>query len=318
MRVLGWTIPVLIGTAAFAQPLPPPPPPPPVVETADNDQVIRAGVELVNVMATVRGKGNAIVRGLTKEDFKLMEDGKEQQIRQFSSESNLPLTVALLFDVSWTMNQYLETEQRALTRFVQRIMKPGDQGLVAAFRTETELFQDLTKDLSQMLAGVNKLKIQQTRVVGTATYDAMKLVIEKRLANVGGRKLILVLTDGQDENSRNSVQNLVASAQKHEVMIYQIIVPIREIVPTQQQMYTYQMATDLMTKDTGGRAFKAYSQTDFDKVLDEIQDEVRSQYAITYASSNPKRDGKYRKIEIKMAKGGLRVSAREGYFAPKE
>jgi Ca-activated chloride channel family protein len=169
-----------------------------------------------------------------------------------------------------------------------------------------------------MLAGVNKLKIQQTRVVGTATYDAMKLVIEKRLANVGGRKLILVLTDGQDENSRNSVQNLVASAQKHEVMIYQIIVPIREIVPTQQQMYTYQMATDLMTKDTGGRAFKAYSQTDFDKVLDEIQDEVRSQYAITYASSNPKRDGKYRKIEIKMAKGGLRVSAREGYFAPKE
>jgi Ca-activated chloride channel family protein len=289
-----------------------------VVETADNDQVIRVGVELINVMATVRGKGNAIVRGLTKDDFKLLEDGKQQEIRQFSNESTLPLTVALMLDVSWTMNNYLEAEKLALTRFVQRIMKPGDQGLVAAFREVTELFQDLTKDPNQMLAGLNKMKMQQTNVPGTATYDSMKLVIERKLANVTGRKLILVLTDGEDSASRNSVQNLVDTAQRHEVMIYEIIVPMRERVPSQEEMYRFEKATELMTVDTGGRAFKAYSNKDFDKVLDEIQDEVRSQYAITYASSNSKRDGKYRKIEIKMAKGGLRVSAREGYFAPKE
>jgi Ca-activated chloride channel family protein len=321
MALRAWTILIMTAALMHAQQLPPPlpAPPPPVVETADNDEVIRVGVDLVNVMATVRGKGNAIVRDLTKDDFKLFEDGKQQEIRQFATDSSLPLTVALMLDVSYTMNNYLETERVALARFVQRIMRPGDRGLVAAFRDETELFQDLTKDANLVLAGVNRLKARpRTQVVGTATYDAMRLILEKRLANVPGRKLILLLTDGEDSVSRNSVQAVVAAAQKYEVMIYEIVVPMREKVPSQLEAQQIEFATELLTTDTGGRAFKAYNDKDFDKVLDEIQDEVRSQYAISYASSNPKRDGKYRKIELKMAKREYRVTAREGYFAPKE
>jgi VWFA-related protein len=308
---------VFAAALTRAQDLPPPPPLPPVVEEPQEQTVIRGGVEMISIMATVRGKRDAIVTTLEPADFHIFEDGKEQQIRGFSRETDLPLTIALLIDASQSMDGYFRDEQRVAARFFERVLRPGDQAMVAAFRIETELLQDMTDDQDLLRRGLNRLNRPLPPATGTVLYDALAVAAEKRLANQPGRKVMVVLSDWADYGSKKSLKQALDAAHKAEAMVYGIAFDLDRNMAT---MFGGEAnnAMSTMTEKTGGRLFRATTGADLDKIFAQIEEEVRSQYSISYSSSNPVHDGKYRKIQIKMSKGEYKVQTREGYFARKE
>jgi VWFA-related protein len=287
------------------------------------DVVIRGGVEMVNLMVTVRGRKGAYVAGLAASDFKILEDGKLQEIRDFSPETNLPLTLAVMVDASDSMAAYFPDEQRAGAAFLERVLRPKDRALVAAFRLQTELLQDTTSDLGQLRSGLSKLKQPVQPQVGTVLYDALELVARARLRGQPGRKVVVLLTDGADYGSKNSLTAAREAMESAEAMVYAILYPYSG--PTaidmgrQSANETSQpdRAMEILTENTGGRVFKVSGGKGLEKVFDQIQEEIRSQYSVSYVSTNDKRDGKFRKVEVKMANKDHQAQTRRGYVGPR-
>lgn len=307
----------------------------PKVETADDEEtVIKGGVELVNVAVTVRGKNNALVTGLKGEDFKILEDGKEQQLRNVTAESNLPLMMGMLIDISLTMLQYVKDEQRSGARFFRQIMRPGDRAFVAAFRAGVELMQDVTANPAELEAGLKAIQGNQSQCAGTAMYDAIYLSCEQRLQGQNERKALIVLSDGTEYNSTKSLNDAIKAAQLTETIIYTIgynISPTAFSGGGQVRLCgqandrfapTTQNAADAVMRqlanDTGGRIFRIAGSAGLDQIYDDIEKEIRSQYILSYSPANTKKDGKFRKIEVKTTNKDYFVAARRGYYTAKQ
>jgi len=304
-----------------------------VVVLAQDDNTIRLDVNLVSILASVRSKSGALISNLTKDDFKIYEDGKEQQIRNFTRETDLPLTLGLLVDTSSSQERLIDTEQRAASQFFSKVLREKDQAFLIQFGAEAELLQDLTNSARLLQKGLQQLRLSvpvgglhpgpvptMQNQAGTILYDAIYLAANDELKREVGRKAIILITDGVDTGSKISRDKAIEAAQKGDIIIYSIFYQDR-------QAYGGGFGTvslgggggegelRRLSSETGGQVFKVDKGHSLDDIFRELQEEMRSQYAITYQPPSPKRDGTYHKIDIKLANKDYKPQARKGYYA---
>ena len=287
----------------------------------DSDEIIKVNVSLVNILASVRDKKNALIPSLEKADFKLYEDGVEQEIKYFTRESDLPLTIGLLIDTSRSQENLLGVTGRAATQFFEQVLRPKDEAFLIGFGKDSELLQDTTNSAKSLEKALRGLHVNAPvggvhpgpvptiqNQAGTVLYDAVFLAAEDRLRKEVGRKAIILITDGADYGSRISRAKAIEAAQKADVVIYSIYYV--------DNQYGGDMgALKRMSEETGGGVYEVKRNYPLTRIFKEIQDEMRTQYAIGFAPTNSKKDGSFRKIEFKMANKDYKVQARKGYYA---
>ncbi|MBI4906181.1 MAG: VWA domain-containing protein [Acidobacteria bacterium] len=300
----------------------------PVEQPEPVSDVIRIDVDLVNVLFSVRDKRGGLIADLSKDDVQVFEDGKDQKVLQFTRETNLPLTIGLLIDISGSQQNLIETERRGALQFFRQVLKQKDMAFLISFGPEAELLQDYTNSINLLSEGLRNLRVKsgvgglhpgpvptagQPR--GTILYDAVYLAANEKLKGEVGRKAVVILTDGVDTGSRISRQEAIDAAHRADTIIYSV-----HYFDPGAYGYRYMPSDgDLrrMSEDTGGRLYRVDRKNTLDMIFDELQRELRSQYSLAYSPSNPNKDGGFRKLEIKPRNKDLRVQARKGYFATK-
>ncbi len=282
----------------------------------DDDAVttIHKLVQEVNVVFTVSDKHGHFVKDLKQADFKVLDDKKPPvQIVNFASETNLPLRVGLLVDASNSVRDRFRFEQDSAIEFLNEIIRPHfDQAFVIGFDTTPEVTQDFTDNTEYLSKGVRALRPGG----GTALYDAVYFACRDKLlkAQQTGptRKAIILLSDGEDNQSRVTREEAIEMAQRAEVIIYTISTNVSGVKLRGDKVL------ERMAEATGGRAFFPFRIQDVSNAFSEIQDELRSQYVLAYKPADFTADGHFRSIDIIAAdRKGLQVRARKGYFAPK-
>jgi len=283
---------------------------------------IQVQTTVVNVFATVRDKHNGIVGDLTKDDFKIYEDGAEQKVAYFTKEVDLPLSMAILMDTSGSMQEILNAEQDAASRFVHEVMHKKDEALVMSFDTDVNLLADFSEDPGVLARAIRRATINAAGPVmtpgtvptgggGTNLYDAVYLACHDELASEAGRKAIVLLTDAEDTGSKLTESDAIEAAQRADSVIHILLISD----PGATAGYGPGVASH-MTQDTGGRVVNVRNEKGLEKAFDEITEELRSQYVLGYSSTNTKRDGTFRKIKVEINRPDVKVLARKGYYAP--
>ena len=296
----------VLAVSAGAQATPQQPP-------SQNDGPIRVDVDLVNVLFTVADKRGKLIPTLKKEDFKIYEDDKLQAVTGFSSETNLPLTIALLVDTSGSIRDKLRFEQEAAIEFFYSTLRRGkDKALVISFDSGVDLLQDFTDDPEKLAEAVNKIRAGG----GTSIYDAVYLAVNEKLADESGRKLIILISDGDDNNSRVSLTDALEITQKNDVALYSISTNTSAYFSNREQEQG-DKTLKRMSEETGGRAFFPFKIDELAANFQQIGDELRSQYTIAYRSGNTLTNGAFRRIRIDVANRDLKARSRTGYYAPR-
>ncbi|MDR3701157.1 MAG: VWA domain-containing protein [Candidatus Sulfopaludibacter sp.] len=282
--------------------------------------VITVDVEVVNILCTVRDRKGAFVNDLSRDDFHIREDGRPQEIRYFTREVDTPIVVALLLDVSGSVRRILDIEKNAASRFLAEVLRPADRALFVTFAQTVAVWQDLTSNLDRLNTALQAAHpFDPTRMPefrphgGTLLYEAVNLVADKKLARVPGRKAMVIITDGVDSGSIFAAGAAVKAAQNADSIIYGI--HYADDGSTARNFSTQGAeALRKLAEPTGGRMFHVSGGLPLETVFKTIREEMRNQYAIGYTSTNRARDGAYRRIEIKTARPGVRVQARQGYY----
>jgi Ca-activated chloride channel homolog len=284
-------------------------------KSARDDQSYRVtfDVNLVNIPCSVLDKNtNAFVTTLTRGDFSIYEDNQKQEIRNFARESNFPLTIAMLVDTSASVAPKLKFEQEAATNFFQSILREKDRAMLVEFDSGVTLLQDFTSDPNKMAKQIAKLQAAG----GTALYDAIYTACDEKLIRESGRKAIIILSDGEDRSSDHTLKQAMEMALRAEATIFAISVSKGGFFGVGDSQEGDSVLKD-MTQETGGKIFFPFKVEDLDAAFRQINQELRSQYNLGYVSSNLRRDGKYRKIEIRVQEKGFKLNYRKGYYAPK-
>jgi VWFA-related protein len=289
------------------------------------DPVIKVDVDLVNIYFTVRNKANGLVGNLQKDDFEIYENGKKQDVKFFARETDLPLTIGLLVDVSPSQRNLIGIERRAASQFFNQVLRKKDSAFLISFGAEIDLLQDSTQSPGTLTRALDELRVSggvggitpgpvptSGTPKGTVLYDAVYLAANEKMRPEVGRKALVVITDGMDFGSTYKISQAIDEAHKADTIIYGI---------WYYDPYAYGSmfggsdgSLKKMAEETGGRVFHADRKTTLEQIFAQIQEELRSQYAIGYAPTNPK-DGSFRRIEIKTKTKDLKVQARKGYFA---
>jgi len=296
----------------------------PSQQIPQSSQPLQVATTVVNVFATVRDHHNEIISDLTKDDFRIYEDGVQQKVSYFSKEVNLPITLALLMDTSYSMHNILVAEQDAASRFVSEVLRKKDEALVISFDTDINLLADFTEDPNVLDRAIHRATINvdasgiggtggtiPSQGGGTDLYDAIYLACHDELSNEAGRKAIVLLTDAEDTGSKVSLGEAVEAAQRADAVIHVILITDSG----ETEGYGPGVAAR-MTSDTGGRVINVRNDKGLEKAFDEISEELRSQYVLGYYPSNPKRDGTFRRIKVDVDRPDLKILARKGYYAP--
>jgi VWFA-related protein len=289
-------------------------------------------VDVVSVLTSVREKKGALVPNLSKEDFTILEDGKPQTIKYFTRETDLPLTIGLLIDVSGSQRNLIDIERNAASQFFSQVLRTKDEAFLISFGEEAELLQDLTGSARLLTNSMRDLRVSSGvgglgpgpvptagGPRGTVLYDAVYLAASEKLQHEVGRKVIVVITDGVDEGSRLRLDDAVMAAQKADAVIYSIDYSD----PGAYGGFGWGMGgagmgtLHRLSDETGGHVYKVDRKTTLNIVFKELQDEMRSQYAIGYTPNNDAKDGSYRRLDIKLANKDLKAQARKGYYAVK-
>jgi VWFA-related protein len=323
-----------------------------------------ADVKVVNLLATVRDKQGQIVRDLTKEDFLLDEDARPQTISYFSRETNLPLTLGLLVDTSGSERRMIPDERRASLRFIEQVLRPDkDMAFVIHFDFEVELLEDLTnsrekleKALDQLDSSQPQLQRQQQgggypgggypgggqrggrgRGGGTDLYDAVYLAGDELMRKQKGRKALILLSDGVDTGSKETLGSAVEAAQRADTLVYSILFEDPNgygnnmggfggprmgrrggmgggnRYPTMNRPDGKKILEQI-SKETGGRFFEVSRKWPIDKVFEAIEEDLRNQYSLGYTSDQQGADRGYRRIHLTTKQKGTVVQTREGYY----
>jgi len=326
--------------------------------------------KVVNLPVTVRDKKGKIVRDLTKDDFELEEDGKPQTIRYFSQETNLPLTIGLLVDTSMSERDNMDRERAASRSFLdQMITRPQDRAFVIHFDREVELLQDLTSDHGKLEKAVGLIdtersvdnstsnqgsgQTQRGHGGGTALYDAIFLACDEIQKKQTGRKAIVVLSDGEDRGSKETMNEAVESAQKAETVVYTIYIggheegsgynpgmgrrggmgggypgggypgggypgggyPRGGNYPRQQENRPNgKKIMQEIADQTGGRYFEAKKKDSVDDDYAQIAEELRTQFMLGYTPPKDQTSG-YHSIHLATKKKDMTVQTRQGYYS---
>jgi VWFA-related protein len=287
-------------------------------EPAAQGPVIKTQVNLVNLFVTVRDKKKKIITDLKQENFSITEDNEPQKIAFFSKEVTQPITLGLLIDTSGSEQNRLGAEQEAASRFLGRVMRKGDEGMVISFDTDVDLLADFTDDLGILDRAIRKARTNVgfsggplgSSGRGTALYDAIYVACGEKLATEAGRKAIVIITDADDQGSKVRLEEAIEAAQRTDTVIHVLLV--------HDPGYGFRPdVAKKMSDETGGRVIEVSSEKRLSEAFDQISEELRSQYTLGYYPSNPARDGKFRKIKIDTTDHELHVLARKGYYAPK-
>ncbi len=289
------------------------PRPQPAQQSADRAANIRVDSDLVLIPVTVTDPLNRIVTGLDREDFKIFEDKVPQEIAQFSSD-DAPLSVGVIFDCSGSMGAKLEKSRYAVSQFF-RSANPDDEFFLVEFNDRAELVQSFTSNLEDIQ---NRLTFTQSKG-RTALIDAVYLALSEMKKAHNPRKALLVISDGGDNNSRyteNEIKNLVKEA---DVQIYAIGIYDQNRGRTPEEASGPELLTEI-AEQTGGRQYPVENINELPDIAAKIGFELRNQYLIGYSSTNPERDGKYRRVQVKVVQPRglppLRAFWRMGYYAP--
>jgi len=279
----------------------------------DAATTITKTVNEVNVVFTVTDKHGRYVKNLAKADFSVLDDSKPaEQIRSFHNETDLPLQVGLLVDASNSVRDRFKFEQESAIEFLNQTVRPRyDKAFVVGFDVTPEVTQDFTDNTEALSRGVRALRPGG----GTAMYDALYFAARDKLLkeqqNGAVRRAIILLSDGDDNMSHVTREEAIDMAQRAEVIVYTISTNVTG------SRHTGDKVLERIADATGGRSFFPFQITDVANAFVEIQDELRSQYALSYKPADFRTDGRYHTIEI-LAQNhkGLRVRSRRGYYAP--
>jgi VWFA-related protein len=273
---------------------------------------IRVRVDLVNVLMTVTDKKSRLVLDLTKDDFRVFEDKAPQVIRYFSRETDLPLRIGVLIDTSNSIRDRLHFEQEAAVDFLDASLRPGkDLAYVVAFDVEPQLVQDYTDNMEKLSDAIRGLQAGGV----TSLYDAIYFSCKEKMLFFPPpepylRRVMIVVSDGQDNQSEHTREEALAMAQRAEVTIYTISTN-RTGTPGRGDKILRRLA-----EETGGRAFFPFAANELAANFREIARELRSQYSLAYVSTHTTHDGTFRSIMIEPLDKSLRVRTKPGYFAP--
>ncbi len=309
------------------QPTPPPVKPPPSDPKDDpkddpKEETIRIASDLVTVIANVSVDSSQQISPLSIGDFEILEDGVPQEIVNFTRDSAQPMQLAMLFDASLSVAQKLDFERKAMLRFFDRVLRPQDRAALFAVSTDVTLLQEFTSKPSLLSQASRQLKAQGA----TSLYDGVYLAAEY-LKPVEGRHIMVIVSDGSDTTSQKGLLAALDKAQQADAMIYAVYTGNFGISQNLRDL-AGERALETLTRETGGELFRPQatpgSQTDevdeqslrqLDFSFSRLAEQLRTQYLLSFYSSNEKRDGAFRKLTVRVRRPGFRVRSRAGYFA---
>jgi VWFA-related protein len=287
------------------------------------ETVFKTEVKVVNVFATVRDKRGRFIRDLGKDDFTLTENGRPQSVRYFSRESDLPLILGLMIDTSMSQQRVLGAERGASLQFLDQVLREKmDKVFLMQFDMSVYLRQPLTssrKSLDEALAFVDtpsRRELEAQGGGGTLLYDAIDKASREILSRQGGRKALIVLSDGMDDGSEATLAAAIEAALRADTIVYSILF-------SDASYYggaflggaDGRRVLERMSRETGGTLFEVSKQHTIDQAFGQLEEELRSQYSLGYVSDVPVHIPEFRKIRIALSGKGLTVEARDRYWA---
>ena len=299
---------------------------------AQDEPTIKVEVEVVNILFNVRDKRGGLIGNLNKADFTIFEDGKQQDIKYFNRETDLPLTIGLLIDVSASQGNLIDIERNAAYQFFGQVLRKQDLAFLISFGADAELLQDYTNSPALLRKGLEGLQVNSdvgglhpgpvptvSQPRGTILYDAVYLAASDQLKGQVGRKVLVLITDGEDQGSRYKIATAIEAAQKADAIIYGFYYVDRAFYYGHGLVFGGVSDSELrrMAEETGGHVFHVDRKMTLQDAFTELQNEMRSQYAIGYTPTNPNKDGTFRRIEIRTNNKEWKVQARKGYYASK-
>jgi len=279
---------------------------------------IGVSVDMVVMYTSVFDKNGHFVAGLKKENFRLFEDGIQQSLTSFSQE-DVPVSMGILIDLSGSMRGKIEQVTKAALAFI-RASNPMDQVFLIGFNEEVELLQDYTSDIDEITDALENTIVSG----GTALYDSIYLGVQKAHTGIKPKKAIVVITDGEDRDSYYKLDELLAKVQESDVQVFSV--GFLDEVPEKGFFGKWsktapEKAHDALLKiseETGGKAFFPNKLTDIHTIVNEIATDLKSQYSLSYFSSNAARDGSFRRVKVELSSApNATPRYRRGYYAPK-
>ena len=288
----------------------------------DKQKEFRIGVnvDLVVIHTSVTDKTGLFVTGLKRENFKLFEDNIAQNILSFSQE-DVPVSLGIIIDTSGSMRDKIDRVNKAALAFI-KASNPDDEEFLIGFNSEVELLEDFTSDIDLISDTLNNTIVTG----GTALYDAIYLATQKAQSGSKPKKAIIVITDGEDRDSYYKLDEMVAKVQESDVQIYSIgflnAAPEKGLFGrwSKSEPEKAQDALMRISEETGAKAFFPKDISEIDRIVSQVAHELRSQYSISYTSSNPARNGTWRRVKVALdlpIASSLHVRYRSGYFAAK-
>jgi VWFA-related protein len=280
------------------------------------------GVKVVSVLAIVRDKKGSLVRGLTKNDFTLLEDGRPQTIRYFSQDSDLPLTIGLLVDTSLSQRTVLDVERDVSFHFLERVLREKqDQAFIVQFDESIFVRQEPTSSRKELEATLQVLEPPDADLgpSGTLLYDAVRLASNQKMLKLNGRKALIILSDGVDIGSHATLTDAIAAAQRADALIYSILFSDETAYGVSSRGHRVapegRATLERLSNETGGGFFQVSKKQTIERVFESIQEELRTQYSFGYISDQPVVTPGFRNIHLETNKKGVIVQAKDRYYA---
>ena len=287
---------------------------------AQDEAIFKTDVRVVNVLATVRSKSGEVIRDLTKDDFTILENGREQTIRYFAAETDLPLTLGLLVDTSMSQRRLLNAERSASYRFFDQILRENkDRVFIIQFDMAVLMRQALTssrRKLEESLAYVDtpsRKELMMQTGGGTLLYDSVVKACQDVTKTLKDRKALIILSDGVDTGSETSINDAIEAALRTDTLIYSILFEDGGAYFGPQPDGRKVLAR--LARETGGGYFEVSKKRSIDQIYEVLEVELRSQYNLGFVSDQPVRFSEFRKLELRPKRKGLAVQSRDRYWA---
>jgi VWFA-related protein len=332
MRLLSLAAVLCLGLAPalHAQEAPSPSGPPPASDAPaqpihlDDTQTLKVNVNLVNVYFSVRDK-NGFITNLHKDDCSIYEDKALQKTKNFTQEKNLPLTIGILLDTSGSQQNVLPLEQQSGAEFLKDVLTPKDEAFLISFDINVNLLADYTNSPREIKHSIDSAQINTGAGTGSVTgngsargtllYDAVYLAAHDKLRQEAGRKILVILTDGEDQGSQETIKTATEAAQKANAIVYVILIADRGFYGGFSMGYGGDRYMEQLATETGGRVINVGNNgKKLQEAFDQIQDELRTQYLASFTPTNSKIDGTFRTLNL-TCQPGQKIQARKGYYA---
>jgi VWFA-related protein len=285
---------------------------------------IRSTSSAVDIYAIVEGRHAQLVRGLTQDDFEVRENSIRENIIHFSSETDVALNLGVAIDTSASQSNLLHTEQEAAKKFLRTVLASRDQAFVMNFDVDVNLLRDFTNVTAELVNAVDSARINQTgksvlaqgasATGGTHLYDAVYLASNELMKSRAGRKVLVLVTDGEDQGSKIDLDKTIESAEKADVVVYTIVVSDPRFYALMGGTYQGDASVRKLARQTGGRTIRLQSVEQIGDAFDQIDRELRAQYLLGYFPSDLRGDGSFRRIQVRVRGHNYAVRARAGYY----